>query len=89
MAWGKMRESKKPDTDVIASLERLLDMAKRGDIHAVAYACVHPGENTSSGWASLYECRVTVIGELSLLQRDVMDTGCLPFINPQTGEPQE
>lgn len=74
------------DERVIETLERLLEEAKSGDIQSIAYACFHPAYKTSSGWSGMGKSNVHILGELTILQRDIQDMLKLSCIDPRTGE---
>lgn len=76
----------KPDEGVIKTLERLLEEAKSGEVQSIAYACSYPAFNTSSGWAGMRKTDVLILGELTLLTRDIQDGLKLSYIDPRTGE---
>lgn len=75
----------KPDEQVIQTLERLLEEAKAGEIISIAYTCLHPAYLTSSGWSGMKYPK-QMLGEITLLQRDIQDLQRLTVINPVTGE---
>lgn len=76
----------KPDEKVIETLERLLEDAKAGGTQSIAYACSHPAFMTSSGWAGMRKTDVLILGELTILQRDIQDLLKLSSVDPRTGE---
>lgn len=57
----------KPNPDIIASLERLLEQAKAGDLIGLAYATVRTNDVSASGWDGM-SCRNSLGMAISYLQ---------------------
>ena len=73
----KLSEIKsKPVPDVIAQLESLLADAKSGELQTFAFAAVQDKGFVSSGFAGNYDF-TTIIGELRVLERNIMDSKLL------------
>lgn len=71
----KKINTKIPNKNIITTLEGLLDRAKKGDIQAVAIAIVNHRCTTSNVFDGNYY-PLALIGELRLLERDVVDICC-------------
>jgi len=74
-----------PKQDVIDTLEGLLERAKTGEIRSLA-AIIVRGGTTGNLWAGMDEDNMAVIGELRVLERDLIDSLVEIRVNPQTGE---
>ena len=74
-----------PKADVVERLEELLFRAKSGEIQGIAYAVDKP-RTTANGWVGMTENSAAMIGEVSILHRDMMDLLIKLRIDPQTGE---
>ena len=57
-----------PDTDLIETLERLLEDAKSGNIRALAYATVCESEVLGSGWTGVAGTRYHLGSSVLMLQ---------------------
>jgi len=79
----------KPNPAIIETLEILLEEAKRGELLSIAYAAGYPGQKTMSGWNGMYMDNVKMIGELQILQRDIIDLCIDTRVNVMTGEIKE
>lgn len=75
-----------PDPDVIDYLENLLRQAKTGEIQSIATAVSFSGKRSGNGWAGMNKCNMTMLGEVEVLKRDLMDTLISLRIDPITGE---
>jgi len=77
----------KPSTinDTIEYLDDLLVRSKSGEIHGVVVIIRYSDGTTGSGWANIKRDSVSVIGELEVLKRDIMDLLVSLRVDPQTG----
>lgn len=79
----------KLNQNVIDRLEDLLEQAKKGEIQSSAFVLGYPGEYTGNGWEGMYINNIKMIGELRMLERDLIDCCTEPRVNPRTGEENE
>jgi len=77
---------KKPVPDVIEFIEGLLEQAKSGDLVGIAIIGVMSDGCSGNGWNSIEENVMKVLGEISVLQRDIMDVNVDLRIDPVTGD---
>ena len=60
---------KRPNKQLVETLEGLLDLAKRGELQGVAYCSLWDDESTSHGWAIRKGWKTSaIIGEAQMLQ---------------------
>lgn len=76
----------KPDQEVIDALKELLADAEAGRIQSIVYAVLLDDGSTGNGWHGMDKNNVTLLGELTIMQRDVMDCLIDLRIDPATGE---
>ncbi len=74
-----------PAQSVIKTLEILLADARAGEIQSIAYVVGTP-EGTGNGWQGMNRQNMAMLGELSVLHRDIMDLLITTRLNPETGE---
>ena len=58
---------KQPEQSVIKQVEKLLELAKSGELQEIAYVCGYKGNTVNSGWTKLNN-RMRVIGELEQIK---------------------
>lgn len=64
----------KPCKELIELLEDLLAFAKSGEIQGLAFAVIGQDRTTLSGWSGGDYSPMMMLAEMSILQRDFMDT---------------
>ena len=75
----------KPNQDLIERLETMLEQAKRAEILSMAYIVGLPGGLTGSGWINGPYSVISSLGELRILERDMIDCLVDTRIDIQTG----
>lgn len=75
-----------PDPDVIRELEGLLVEAKAGEITSLIYIIGKPRMQTGSAWVGMNKQNTPMLGELRVLERDLIDKLFDLRVDPQTGE---
>jgi len=74
-------------SDIVETLEGLLERAKSGEIDTIAYAISRGAEYSGNGWVKAENAHVMVmVGELRCLERDFIDRNIELRIDPKTGE---
>jgi len=72
-------DTKKVNEKLVDLLEEALSLAKSGDIHSAAIACVWHDNTTSNAFSVIWRT-ITLLGELRILEHEVIqchvDTRC-------------
>lgn len=55
------------DPEIVAKLEELLELAKSGELRAIAYATVRPNNMLGTGWIGTAGTRYPVAGAVGML----------------------
>lgn len=66
-----------PDDDVIEELHHLLNEAKSGRLQSIAYAVSYRNHLTGNGWAGMGKNNLAVLGEVTVLQHEMINAGCV------------
>ena len=75
-----------PNPDLIGRLESLLSEAKSGELQGLAYAGRIKSSYTCSGWVGYDTGVMSTLGELRVLERDMIDLLVDIRVDPMTGQ---
>ena len=74
------------NNNLIERLEELLEMAKAGEFSGMAYVLSMSENITASAWCGNTINVMATLGELRVLERDIIDLRVDTRIDPETGE---